>query len=53
MELQSKKLSKELKDLDDINDADIDTSDIPELKEFSGGNVGKFYNAEPVKKDIN
>ncbi len=32
MELRSKKLSKELKDLDRINDADLDALDTAELQ---------------------
>jgi len=42
MELRSKKLSKELKDLDRINDADFDTSDIQELQELAGAEAGQF-----------
>lgn len=53
MELQSKKLEKELKDLDDINDADIDTSENPHIQEISGGNVGKFRPGEHPAKDLN
>lgn len=56
MELQSKKLSKELKDLDDINDADLDSSEIPEIKALSNREVGKFYPSEEdalKNKDIN
>ena len=56
MELQSKKLSKELKDLDDINDADLDSSEIPEIKALSSREVGKFFSPEeerPNNKEIN
>ena len=53
MELHSKKLEKELKDLDEINDADFDSSDLQELKDFSGGNIGKFSHTEQKEKDIN
>jgi len=56
MELQSKKLSKELKDLDDINDADLDSSELPEVKAISSGDIGKFYPPEEdslSNKEIN
>jgi len=55
MELQSKKLSKELKDLDDINDADLDSSELPEVKAIASGDIGKFYPPEDSlnNKEIN
>ncbi len=42
MELRSKKLSKELKDLDRINDADLDTSDMAEISHPAGDRAGEF-----------
>lgn len=56
MELLSKKLMKELKDLDDINEADLDTSDNPELQAITGGDVGKFLHEDktsPTDKELN
>ena len=43
MELQSKKLMKELKDLEKINDADIDTSEIQEQIDLTSAEIGTFY----------
>lgn len=42
MELRSKKLSIELKDLDRINDADFDSSEIPGLSDLAGAEAGEF-----------
>ena len=42
MELQSKKLSKEIKDLENINDADLDTSDIQNQIDVTHAEIGKF-----------
>ena len=54
MELQSKKMMKELKDLERINDADIDTSDIPDSLDLTSAEVGKFeYQTAPKDKEIN
>ena len=54
MELQSKKLMKELKDLEMINDADIDTSELSESLDLTSAEVGKFqHQAAPEDKDIN
>ena len=54
MELQTKKLMKELKDLEKINDADIDTSDIQEQIDLTSAEVGKFHhqqkNASPDRE---
>ena len=46
----SKKQNKEIAVLAAMDDAQIDTSDIPELKDWSGAVVGKFY--RPVKKPV-
>ena len=48
MELQSKKLMKELKDLEKINDADIDTSDIQEQIDLTSAEVGKFHTQQKM-----
>ena len=44
------KLRAELKALEFIPDENIDLSDIPEVLDFSGWVVGKFY--RPIKKSI-
>ncbi len=56
MELQSKKLMKELKDLEKINDADIDTSDIQKQIDLTSAEVGKFYHQKqdaPKDNELN
>ncbi len=40
----------ELKRLADKPDEEIDTSDIPEVTDWSGAVVGKFY--RPIKKQV-
>jgi uncharacterized protein (DUF4415 family) len=40
--------ARELRDLKAMNDADIDTSDIPEIVDWSGAERGRFY--RPVKQ---
>lgn len=42
--------AKELESLKKIADEDIDTSDIPEVTDWRGAEVGKFY--RPVKKQV-
>lgn len=44
------KQMKEIRALKNMKDRDIDLSDIPEVKEWSGAVVGKFY--RPVKKQL-
>ena len=39
-----------MKRLAAMRDEDIDTSDIPEVTDWSGATVGKFY--RPVKKQV-
>ncbi len=46
----SRKPGKEIALLARISDAKIDTSDIPEVKDWSGAVVGKFY--RPIKKPV-
>ncbi len=46
----SRKQRKEITALAAMNDADIDTSEIPELKDWSSAVVGKFY--RPIKKPV-
>ena len=56
MELQSKKLMKELKDLERINDADIDTSEIPKQIDLTSAEIGKFYHQDqnaPKDNEVN
>jgi hypothetical protein len=54
MELQSKKLMKEIKDLEMINDADIDTSELSDSLDLTSAEVGKFqHQAAPKDKEIN
>jgi uncharacterized protein (DUF4415 family) len=50
MSKTSRKPSKEFALLAAMNDARIDTSDIPEVKDWSGAVVGKFY--RPIKKPV-
>jgi uncharacterized protein (DUF4415 family) len=47
---KSKKQSKEIAALAAMNDAEIDTSDVPELQNWSKAVVGKFY--RPIKKPV-
>ncbi|MBT8439290.1 MAG: hypothetical protein HKP55_05860 [Gammaproteobacteria bacterium] len=54
MELQSKKLMKEIKDLDMINDADIDTSELSDSLDLTSAEVGKFqHQTAPKDKEVN
>jgi hypothetical protein len=54
MELQSKKLMQEIKDLDMINDADIDTSELSDSLDLTSAEVGKFqHQAAPNDKEVN
>jgi uncharacterized protein (DUF4415 family) len=46
----TKKQLKEIRALKNMKDRDIDLSDIPEVREWSGAVVGKFY--RPVKKQL-
>jgi uncharacterized protein (DUF4415 family) len=46
----SRKQSREVSALASMKDAHIDTSDIPELKDWTGAVVGKFY--RPIKKPV-
>jgi uncharacterized protein (DUF4415 family) len=42
--------TRELRDLEAMRDADIDTSDIPEIVDWSGAERGRFY--RPVKQVV-
>jgi len=44
------KQKDELKKLASMKDDDIDTSDIPEITDWSNAVVGKFY--RPIKKQV-
>lgn len=46
----TKEQRKELRSLRDLRDRSIDTSDIAELKDWSGAAVGKFY--RPIKEPV-
>ncbi len=50
MKKVTKKQLKELKALAQMPDEKIDLSDIPEVKEWRGAVVGKFY--RPIKKPV-
>jgi len=41
---------KELRDLEKMNPSDIDLSDLPEVRDWDGAVVGKFY--RPIKKPL-
>ncbi len=47
---KTRKPSKEIALLAAMDDAKIDTSDIPEVKDWSAAVVGKFY--RPIKKPV-
>jgi len=46
----AKSRTKELRKLAALRDRDIDTSDIPEITDWSGAEVGRFY--RPIKKSV-
>ncbi len=46
----SDKMAEELSKLAELPDAQIDTRDIPEIKDFSNSEIGQFY--RPVKKQV-
>lgn len=50
MSTVTKKQAKEIEKLARMPDKDIDTSDIPEIEDFSGAVRGRFY--RPVKQQI-
>ncbi len=50
MKKGSKRRSKELAALAALPDAKIDLSDAPEVRDWSGAVVGKFY--RPIKKSL-
>jgi len=43
-------IAEELRQIAAMSDRDIDTSDIPEITDFTGFEVGKFY--RPVKQTV-
>jgi uncharacterized protein (DUF4415 family) len=45
-----RKQTKEIAALVAMNDTDIDTSDIPEVKDWSDASIGKFY--RPIKEPV-
>jgi uncharacterized protein (DUF4415 family) len=44
------KRAKELRDLEKMKQKDIDLSDLPEVRDWAGAVVGKFY--RPIKKPL-
>ena len=46
----SRRHSREIATLATMKDAEIDTSDIPEVKDWSGAAIGKFY--RPIKEPV-
>ena len=44
------KQAKELRDLEKMKQKDIDLSDLPEVRDWAGAVVGKFY--RPIKKAL-
>ncbi len=46
----TKKQLEELKALENMSDEEIDTSDIPEIQDWSQFKIGQFY--KPIKKQI-
>lgn len=44
------KQEKELRDLEKMKPGDIDLSDLPEVRDWNGAVVGKFY--RPIKKPL-
>ena len=50
MKANTKNLEKEIKALMQLPDEDIDTSDIPEVTDWSKAVVGKFY--RPIKQPV-
>ncbi len=50
MNKPDKKQREEVASLAKQSDSDIDTSDIPEVTDWAGAEVGKFY--RPMKKQV-
>jgi len=50
MSKPGKKQSNEIEQLSKLPENEIDTSDIPEVVDWSGAEVGRFY--RPVKKQV-
>jgi uncharacterized protein (DUF4415 family) len=50
MTTNTRKLDREIKALKQLRDDQIDTSDVPELTDWSCAVVGKFY--RPMKKPV-
>jgi uncharacterized protein (DUF4415 family) len=46
----ARKQAREIRKLTTIKDQDIDLSDLPEVREWTGAVVGKFY--RPIKKPL-
>jgi uncharacterized protein (DUF4415 family) len=50
MKKTDSKQAKELQNLKKMKDKDIDLSDLPEVRDWVGATVGKFY--RPIKKPL-
>jgi len=50
MKKASNKMAKELRQLTELPDEQIDISDIPEIIDFDNAEIGRFY--RPVKKQV-
>jgi uncharacterized protein (DUF4415 family) len=50
MKAGANKFGREIKDLVDLTESRIDTSDIPEVSDWSEAVVGKFY--RPIKEPV-
>jgi uncharacterized protein (DUF4415 family) len=50
MHKANRKRNKELAALEKMKDVEIDTSDIPEMTDWSGAVVGKFF--RPIKEPV-
>lgn len=44
------KQAKEIRELEKLKEEDIDLSDLPEVRDWTGAAVGKFY--RPIKKPL-
>lgn len=50
MKKATKNQMREFKHLETMSDKNIDTQDIPEISDWHGATVGKFY--RPIKKTV-
>lgn len=50
MSRRTEKQRAEIRKLRELREEDLDLSDIPEVRDWSGGVVGRFY--RPIKKQV-